>query len=138
MKNKGFTLTELMMVIAIIGILASISIPSYQNYIMRGFRGEAIQVIQQIFSAQERFYADNNGSYTTTLTQLGMRVNGSGQFVSKEDRYLISARQCTGFGLDVCIEVIAQAQNIQAGDGNLIANTMGRQDRILDGTTLEW
>lgn len=44
MKQKGFTLIELMVVIAIIGVLASVSIPAYQNYVIRARVTEGINM----------------------------------------------------------------------------------------------
>ena len=59
-KDKGFTLVELMMVIAIIGIIASIAIPNYSEYMTRTKRTEAIGLLSDIAARQERFLAQNN------------------------------------------------------------------------------
>ncbi len=137
MKRNGFSLIELMVVLVVIGILASVAIPSYNRNIQSGYRSDAIGVIQEILSAQERFYTDEL-TYTKTLKTLGLQVNSSGQYETRDVRYKIEAQSCSGYTLKECVEIVAKAQGEQAGDGNLIANTMGRQDRILDGTTLEW
>ena len=55
-NTKGFTLVELMIVIAIIGILASIAYPSYQNYVMKSRRSDAQTGLSQLAQALERFY----------------------------------------------------------------------------------
>jgi prepilin-type N-terminal cleavage/methylation domain-containing protein len=68
--ESGFTLLELMIVVAIIAVLAIIAIPSYTQYIRKSHRADALQRMQQIALAQERFRAENPG-YTTDWSRLG-------------------------------------------------------------------
>jgi prepilin-type N-terminal cleavage/methylation domain-containing protein len=68
-KNNGFTLIELMIVIAIIGILAAIAIPQFQAYRSRAFNSAAQADIHNISITQEAYYVDN-GEYCSTLAML--------------------------------------------------------------------
>ncbi|MDH0959812.1 prepilin-type N-terminal cleavage/methylation domain-containing protein [Pseudomonas chengduensis] len=61
-KVKGFTLIELMIVVAIIGILAAIAYPSYTEYVKRGKRAEAKAALLEAVQNLERYYSAN-GTY---------------------------------------------------------------------------
>lgn len=61
-NTKGFTLTELLIVIAIIAILASFALPSYNEQIAKGRRADAKNTIMELAALQERYYA-NFGYY---------------------------------------------------------------------------
>lgn len=123
MKRNGFTLIELMVVVAIILILGSIILPSYKNYTIRGNRSDGIGTLQNLLDAQERYYADNM-EYTTDLTNLGA---SSTTISSPREYYKIKAQQCTGATLSQCVELYATGQNGQEKDGDLIFNTAGKQ-----------
>ncbi len=77
-KRGGFTLVELMVVVAIIGILAAIAIPNYQRYQARTRQSEAKVALSSIYTSEQGFTAEW-GSYTACLKRIGVQ----GDSVSK-------------------------------------------------------
>ncbi len=82
--QKGFTLIELMIVIAIIGILAVIALPAYQDYTARAQVSEAITLMEGQKSAVVEYYADK-GKWPTSNEEAGIAAEGSikGKYVAQ-------------------------------------------------------
>jgi type IV pilus assembly protein PilE len=70
----GFTLIELMIVVVIVGILAAIAYPSYQQYARETKRADAHAALLRIATLEEKFFSNNN-TYTTSTTALGYAAN---------------------------------------------------------------
>lgn len=84
-RAAGFTLIELVIVIVIVGILASIALPAYQDSLRKGRRADAKAGLMDAANRQERFMLDR-GTYTDDMTQLGF---GADPLITEEGYYSI-------------------------------------------------
>jgi type IV pilus assembly protein PilE len=70
-KTKGFTLVELMIAVAIVGILTAIAYPSYTNYLIKGNRAVAKAYLMEVVQKQQQFLLDNR-AYSATAADLNL------------------------------------------------------------------
>jgi type IV pilus assembly protein PilA len=89
--QKGFTLIELMIVVAIIGILAAIAIPAYQDYTIRAQVTEGLNLMSDMKAGVAEWYAQE-GSWPTSLTQIGVSQGPE----SKSGKYVEGINLSTG------------------------------------------
>jgi type IV pilus assembly protein PilE len=73
-KQRGVTLLELMIVVAIISMIAAFAYPSYTQYIVNTKRTAATSTLLQIADRQQQFFMDNK-RYANNLTDLGLGAN---------------------------------------------------------------
>ncbi|MFA0496148.1 pilin [Vibrio sp. 10N.222.54.B11] len=69
-NQKGFTLIELMIVVAIIGVLSAIAVPAYQNYVTRSEASSGLATIKALVTTAE-LHVQENGAFPTTVPELG-------------------------------------------------------------------
>ncbi len=79
--QKGFTLIELMIVVAIIGILAAIAIPAYQDYTIRAQVTEGSNLASPVETGIAEYFA-NVGSWPTNLSMAGISSSPQGKYVT--------------------------------------------------------
>lgn len=116
-NKKGFTLVELMIVIAIISILAAIGYPSYQKSVLRSHRADARVALQEAGARQERIYAEGN-TYSNDLSKLVTNADGTS---SPEGYYTMTvslscSRTVGGTTYYSCFDLTATATGSQASD----------------------
>jgi len=72
-QSSGFSLIELMVALAVAGILAAIAYPAYTSHIQRGRRADAISALTAVMQAQERFRS-NSATYASSLGALNLNI----------------------------------------------------------------
>ena len=88
-RFRGFTLIELMIVVAVVAILAAIAYPSYENYVLRSQRADAHDALMRVQLAQERWRA-NNPEYASSLEDLGESDQ------SADGNYVVAVTESSG------------------------------------------
>lgn len=94
MMKNGFTLIELMIVVAVIGILAAIAVPAYQDYIARSQVSEAIVLSSQYKIAISHTYSQTGTC--PTLTELGLSnpIDAKGRYVASVNIITLTGTIC--------------------------------------------
>ena len=86
-RIKGFTLIELMIVVAVIGILAAVAYPSYVDHLTRSNRSEGQRELTRLANLQEQLMVDSR-AYTADMTELGLAAD---PFLTENGFYSIDA-----------------------------------------------
>lgn len=125
--SRGFTFLELMMVVAIIGILAAVAFPAYQQYTIRANRADVQAEMMQI-TQRIQTYKIVNGSYTgVALNQQGI---GSDVFPATGKvlyDLTLNATQRDGLVTDWLLEATPRASTIQDSNGVVRLNDLGHK-----------
>lgn len=128
-RLKGVTIIELMIVVVILAIVATIAYPTYQGHATRARYSDAKVMLLQIMQRQREYFTDNNTYTTGLVADLGYVDAGGGKVSSEQGLYQISAGQCDGgaTGINQCVELSAEPQSGQAGDITFTYNSRNQK-----------
>ena len=124
--QTGFSLIELMITVAIVGLLAAVALPSYNSSVMKGKRAEGRTALLELMQQQERYLTQNNCYLGFTNTSGTVAVvtppstcptpntvpfkTYSGDTATNPNYYL-SAAACTGSSVSECVMLTATLRN---------------------------
>jgi type IV pilus assembly protein PilE len=124
-RQSGFTLVELMIVVAIVAILATIALPAYQEHTRRGHRAAAQSEMMDIANRQQQFFLANR-VYAGSLDDLGYALP---EQVSARYTAAVSAENDD---TPPSFTITLTATGGQADDGNLTLSSTGEKERAGD------
>lgn len=122
--QTGFTLIEVMIVVAIVGILAAIAYPSYDEYVKRGNRTEGQALLQDTSARQERYFSQNNAYVTDDADIAKLVLKGGNK--SETGKYSLTLSKVNGDG---GYTLTAEQDFGDSKCGDLILNALGERDR---------
>ena len=128
--QRGFTLIEVMIVVAIIGILVALAYPSYKESVLKGKRTEGRTALLELMQQQERYMTQNNVYYAfsnsagTTSPASPPFKTYSGDNAAKAAYYL-SAAACTSSAISECVTISAAPIQADTDAGTLTLSSTG-------------
>lgn len=130
-RHFGFTLIELMIVVVVVGILAAIAYPSYQQYLVRGYRSAGQQFLLDLAQRQEQYLLDQR-QYATVL--------GAGGLIATVPPEVVARYQAPVFNVPAAatppsytITLTPLPGGLLASDSALVINSLGERWRDING-----
>ena len=131
----GFTLIELMIVVAVISALAAIAVPSYRSYNMKANRSSAAQMLLTISNREEQYLLDAR-AYTDVLGSSGLNVSLDCWTCSNtvatgctNNFYRVTVSAPGGTPPTYTVTAVPDSTKYQASDGNLTLTSAGVKTR---------
>lgn len=137
-----------MITVAIIGILAAVAYPSYQDSVLKGRRAEGRTALLNMLQQQERYYTQNgsylafaagasgsNGSTATTNSGVPIPFKTISGDSSTSFAYTLSAVACDGFALSECVLLSAVPQRTDTAVGTLTLMSTGVKSCVATGSS---
>jgi type IV pilus assembly protein PilE len=143
--QNGFTLIELMVAVAVIGILTAIALPSYNEQIAKGRRSAAKSVLLNASQFMERFYTENYRYDQDSATPTPNKVTDASQFPARFSTSPPAGEGSTMYDIDVVVtsgvrdvylvRAVRRAGSAMGNDkcGNFTIDQLGRRS-LVDGT----
>ena len=131
--QRGFTLIELMIVVAIIGILAAVAIPAYQDYIARAQVSEAVVLVGKGKTSLAEYFADR-GSWPTDASEV--LVNQDGKYTSTTTLGSGAGQSTTSITVTAHIKSAGVNTSITSGQLRLATSDGGRTWNCTTGANL--
>jgi type IV pilus assembly protein PilE len=155
--SAGFTLIELMVTVAVVGILAAVALPSYQASVLKGRRAEGRAALLELLQSQERYATQNNCYLAFSTTTAGMSTatarptvcgggtpttvpfkNFSGDNLTNAS-YTLSAAVCSPtLSLQDCVLLTATPVKTDAEVGDLSITSTGQKSCSVSNSTKCW
>jgi type IV pilus assembly protein PilE len=129
--SRGFTLIELMITVAVVGILAAVAYPSYRDHVRRGMRSAGQQFLMDMAQREEQFLLDQR-NYTGTLGAGGLNLTLPAEIANayQAPAFVITA-PAAGVQPAFLLSLSPVAGGLMAGDGNLMINNLQQRWRQL-------
>jgi type IV pilus assembly protein PilE len=132
---RGFTIVELLVALAIAGVLFSLALPAYNGYVLRSHRADAHGALLDISARQERFMAQNNTYTTEIFGAAGLNMQTT---TSSAEFYDMSVSACGTGSIATCYVVTATARGSQVADTECLTITYDSIGQKSGTTTECW
>lgn len=132
-NQKGVTLIELLITVAIMGILGAIAYPSYTSFVQQSNRAEAQKELLLLANLMEQYFNDNR-TYTSQFSKLG---KGSDTYITESGNYTMSGSVNTA-GTTYTITATVKSGSSQASDSECLTMSVDQAGQKTATNTTCW
>ena len=139
-RNKGFTITELLIVLAVIGILTAVAFPSYQNHVRKAARASAQAAMMQIADKEAQYLLDARNYVVTSTALTTLSITLPTDVASKYTVTVTAADGTNTASTPPTYTIVATpiAGGPQVADGILKLTHTGGKTRTVGTTVYNW